>query len=95
MKKTIQAVLVAAALTIPAAGSVAAQDHAATASMGQSMLIGALTNSLNRAGIPTTNLNKLTLDEAIELSVILGSTQDDERTIRQRAETLLDAAGDR
>jgi len=89
--KTVKALIVASAMALPmTAAPVAAQD---TLSMGQSMLVGSLVNSLTRMGIPTDNINNLTLSQIAEIRFIL---EEDMATNQQaeRIRSILAEAGE-
>lgn len=89
MKTTVKALIVAGTLALPMAGPVAAQDTA-TISMGQSMLIGSLMNSLNRMNIDTSNVNSLTLSEIAEIRGILEDDDTPETQQKKDIEAILE-----
>lgn len=89
MNRIIKAVLVASTLALPIAAAttpVFAQD---TLSMGHSMLLGSLMNNLNRMGIPTDNINDLTLNQVAEIRGIMEQSDMADNTKKRRIEEIL------
>ncbi|MEL6519667.1 MAG: hypothetical protein AAFQ66_01805 [Pseudomonadota bacterium] len=67
----IAAIALAAGLAVTAATGAFAQNNSSTINDGQSMMIGALFNTLTAEGISTDGLEKLTLSEVAQLNVLL------------------------
>lgn len=89
MKSSLKALLVAATLAVPAVPAIA-QD---SMEMGQSMLVGALVNSLNRFGISTDNVDQLTLAEIAEIRGIVNDDSMGDNNKRSQIENVLETAG--
>lgn len=94
MTTTLKALALAAAVALPTAGAVSAQDNTAVIGMGHSMLTGSLMSSLAAEGLPTDGIQNLTLQEVVELRGIL-SSDEPQNMKKQEAQTILDRAANR
>lgn len=92
MTSTIKAIALATTLALTAATSVAAQSDEDMIGMGQSMLVGALVNSLARAGVDSSGINNLSLTEIVQLRSVLTDTSMGESDRKRGAETILEKA---
>ena len=91
MKTTITAAILSAGLALPmAAPAVAQNSDEAALSMGQSMLLGALTNELQRLDIDTSNLNDLTLAEIAEIHTVLSDDESSDIVKTQELQEIVD-----
>ncbi|WP_193141526.1 MULTISPECIES: hypothetical protein [unclassified Meridianimarinicoccus] len=92
MKTTLKAALLAATVALPSASAVWATTDTDTMAIGQSMLVGALVNSLSLQSIDSAGIEKLTLTEIVQLRQILSDDDTNTSTMRQQASDILDAA---
>ncbi len=91
MKKIFQAIALAAVVATPLALPATAQvDDRMMSNMGANMLLAGLKNSLDGLGVDTTNINEITLAQAVELSQQLNSSDTNDQTMKLNAETILD-----
>lgn len=92
MIKTVKAFVIAATVTLPTATVVSAQD---IFSMGNSMLTGALVNSLRQAGVSTDCVQHLTLNETVQIRSVLQDPDTPTNEMRSQAERILERACER
>jgi len=71
--RTLTALALATGLALSAGTAASAMTDDEMVSMGQSMLTGALYNSLQAQGYPTEDIDKLTLNEVVLLNSLLNS----------------------
>ncbi len=95
MKSPIKALMIAATLALPMAGSVSAMTDDEVMSMGHSMLTGGIYNALKGSGLNTDAIAKLTLGEAALISNILRDGSETSQTKDFKIKKILDTAAER
>ncbi|MBM7070110.1 hypothetical protein [Actibacterium sp. 188UL27-1] len=92
--RKLTAIALAAGLALSATTGAFAQDNAASINNGQSMMIGALFNSLTSEGITTDGIEKLTLSEVARLNNLIHSDAERNDKVGQ-ANLILERARER